>query len=206
MLGTYRLLETVVERIKAIKVIDFLVLTTNRSIDDELVAYCDIQKYPVFRGDPYDLVARTCQALSGTNQDYFLRINGDSPMVSPTLINYALKNLDVSTGIISNIINRTFPYGVSLELINTDLYRRFADKVADGDLEHVTRHLYRQINQINYKSILQERNDVDISLTIDSAEDKIKFLNLTSGLNILSLEYWDLYGLDCPQISLVGKG
>lgn len=202
VLGSYRLLEIVLKRTMSIDCIDLNVLTSNRHIDDEVADYCRANLFRVYRGDAFNLVKRTCQALEIINPDYFLRINGDSPLVSPTLINYALNNLHGEIDIISNIITRTFPYGVSVELVNAKTYRDLSRKANQDELEHVTKHLYRHLADMNYKSIKQLNDNAGLSLTIDNPSDRSKYMEITQDMDRLSIEYWNIFGSPVPSLLL----
>ena len=46
-----------------------------------------------------------------------------------------------------------------------------ANDVNENEKEHVTKHLYRKINEINHYSIESSSNNSDTSLTIDTQQD-----------------------------------
>ena len=56
---------------------------------------------------------------------YFVRINGDSPLIDPKLIDKAIKISKKKKGydIITNVFPRTFPKGQSVEVIK-DIYSK----------------------------------------------------------------------------------
>ena len=198
-----RLIDIVFQRASRILHAEPVLLTTDRSIDDQLSFRMMELGYKVFRGHATNLVQRTVAALGYFNADFFIRVNGDSPFVDYKVINTTLDVLVNSKNYIAfmtNLLDRKFPYGVAIELINSNLYQEFSNIAHENELEHVTQHLYRNAKSINaLVSITQDRDMSKYKLTIDDSSDLNYIRNLFSKHNMHST-YWEVLGLPRPVI------
>ncbi|MBK1634226.1 cytidylyltransferase domain-containing protein [Rhodovulum adriaticum] len=176
-----------------------VVLTTDREVDDPLAAHCAQRGYLCFRGDPEDLVRRTLQAIEVYAPAAILRVNGDSPLFDPALANAALARLDNGTEMVSNIVERSFPYGIAVEWIATDAYVRLADAAEPQEREHVTQHLYRLRGALSLCSMTDTGgNHADLRLTLDTQQDWDALSRLCSGRDVTKVPYWRLCGIAEP--------
>lgn len=166
------LVSIVILRAKRVDSAQVIIASTNRDIDRPLQEIASLNGVPFFGGDPADLVDRTVGVIQNFSLDRVVRVNGDSPLVSPELINAGLSLMEPSCPFVTNLHPRSYPYGVAVEIFDTKLYlsmQRFAQL---EQREHVTAHLYSNIDRINHKNI---RNNIDLSgsqhLTIDTQQD-----------------------------------
>jgi spore coat polysaccharide biosynthesis protein SpsF (cytidylyltransferase family) len=204
-LGKDRLIDVVMRRASSFGLGRAVLLTTNRNIDDELATYVEGKGYHVVRGDPFDLIKRTVTAIEQTSADFFFRVNGDSPLVDYHLAR-KVANFAGEYQLISNLITRTFPYGIAIEMISSEIYLNYSDTYESIDAEHVTKHIYRDFSSIKTLSIVADRDDSNISLTIDTIEDYIRLKGLFSGDNIQKaseLTYWKGMNLKKPRINFL---
>jgi len=156
--------------------VDFIVFaTTDKSSDDKLVSSLqeiDLPRLKIFRGNEKNLVQRTIDCLVGMEIDLFSRINGDSPFFPVNEINHAFKILKANPEkkFMSNLMNRTYPYGVAVEVMKSNFYIEKASEAEHDELEHTTQHLYRMAaDQIT--SIIRDDDLQSVSLTIDIESD-----------------------------------
>lgn len=105
--------------------------------------------------------------------DYAVRLNGDSPCINPDLIARGMFFMDPDGmyDVITNICTRTFPLGVSLEIIKLDALRRAYPYMTGQDKEFITSYFYRNKDQFNIKEILNDKDESDVRLTVDYPED-----------------------------------
>ena len=152
---------------------DIYVLTSNRAVDNPIQDYFDKYGIQVIRGSAYNLISRTLDALSYAGADYFIRVNGDSPLIDEGLMSYACRLVrHEKPDMISNLFSRTFPYGISIEVISAEFYRAQKNKAAQEDVEHVTKHLYRLTCQGHkFLSLTSLVNRSNVRLTIDTQRD-----------------------------------
>ena len=197
-LGNESIIEVVLRRAKACLVDKVVLLTSDRAIDDELVEKAIKLNYEIIRGDSKDLIARTLNAIEVIKPKQFVRINADSPLFEPRLLNFILeKNLNYD--VITNLLNRTFPYGVAVEVINCNYYKAMAGLAMENEKEHVTQHIYRTINNAKLLQLEQLNNHSHIRLTIDEKEDYNNIDKLWKKMKNDLSSYWEVLGLAEPS-------
>jgi spore coat polysaccharide biosynthesis protein SpsF (cytidylyltransferase family) len=200
-LGGHKVIDIVHARAARLDVGRVVVLTTDRNLDDPIVAHCADRGYACFRGDAQDLVRRTLQALDAHAPRTIVRVNGDCPLFEPRLVNVALAHMDGETGpdMVSNIITRSFPYGIAVECIDAAAYRRHADAAASAEREHVTLHLYRLADRLSLCSMRDADGDTsDWRLTLDTPQDALALARLSAGYDVVATPYWEMLGVPAP--------
>lgn len=188
-LGSDCLIDVVMRRASCFGLGQAVLLTTSRKLDDELAFHVEEGGYPVVRGDPFDLVKRTVSAINETSADFFFRVNGDSPFVDYEL-GRKVSKFAGEFSFVSNLIERTFPYGFAIEMISSELYLDYSSCYDPEEAEHVTQHLYRNISSINTLSLASKRDDSHVAMTIDTREDyeRLKGVFRVDG----SADNWDI--------------
>lgn len=125
---------------------DVVVATSDRDIDDPVARFAMDEGVAIFRGACDDVAARALKCAEANDFDRFVRISGDSPFVDPELVDQvsaaqAERGADLAT----NIQVRTYPPGMSVEVIRTAaMARLIAETENADDREHVTRYFYRR--------------------------------------------------------------
>jgi spore coat polysaccharide biosynthesis protein SpsF (cytidylyltransferase family) len=175
--GSYNLIELVAKRSKKIQGLSELYLvTTDREVDDQLCSYFEsLNIGKVVRGNPFNLVDRTQAAIKESKCDFFVRLNGDSPFPDFNLIQGSLQyiyNYDFVTNLWPE---RSFPYGISVEIVNCIKYLELIKYCTSEEAEHVTSHLYRLLRNgcdLKVKTIKSKRSfNLDEKYAIDTKED-----------------------------------
>ena len=121
------LIEMVIRRLKKVKKIKkIIVATSNKPSDDKLANYLKKKKINLYRGKLNDVTDRLYNASAGNN--YFIRINGDSPLIDPSLINKMIKifkekKTKKGFDILTNTLPRTFPKGQSVEIVKRNILK-----------------------------------------------------------------------------------
>ena len=166
------LLETVVRRCQRCQMTDIVaVLTSNEPTDAKIVEICRHNEISVFKGSLENVYERYTDAISECGAEAFVRICGDSPLISHRLIDYAIdvfkrENADF----VSNIGIRTFPAGQSVEVISSKVFNSAQHKQSRTfSSEHVTQGLY----DLNLKAFSIEAISTlsPPKLAIDTQED-----------------------------------
>lgn len=169
----------VIERAKAIQGLAHVVLaTTDRSVDDSLADYAHKQNIAVYRGDTQDVAFRTLQCAKIYQSDYFIRLNGDSPFLDLALISEGIAYCQrQQVDIVTNLIGRTYPYGISVEIIRTAFYEQIYHQIeSQEDREHVTRYLYQNSEQFAMHALtLSPPYTGNARLVVDTPDDIRKF-------------------------------
>ena len=140
------LIQHIINRLKKSKKIKEIVVSTSKNkTDDKLIKYLKKSNIRYYRGDLYNVSKRLYSTAKKNKAKFFIRINGDSPLIDYKLINKAIilhkKNKDFD--IITNVFPRTFPSGQSVEIIKTSLLRNNLNFFNKNELEHVTKFFYK---------------------------------------------------------------
>lgn len=182
-LGGLSILEWLLMRASFLDVDKIILATTNRNVDDNLEKkineYSNLhqKKYDCFRGNPFDLIERTTELIDHYKITNFSRINGDSPFFPYEEINKAFNSINSKIKFINNIRNRTFPYGVAIEVINSSFYKKSLKVTKNIQMEHMTSHLYSKAQGKKELVITNLNGDHSFkSYAIDTFED-IKRIN-----------------------------
>lgn len=197
-IGAYKLLELIVKRLKPLENEDgfkIVIATTNKEIDNKIEELGSKLNVSVFRGDETDLILRTTELLNVYKFDFFCRVNGDCPLVDKGLIRKGYNIITEGYDVVTNILTRTFPYGVSVEWINSDFFKKTALLSNNEEKEHVTQHLYRLKNKFKMHNIYDVKDNHQISLTVDNQKDLQNIQNLfkkNNNIHPLEISYKNL--------------
>ncbi len=152
------------------------VVTSQESSDDVLADYVERRLgTAVFRGDLRNVVKRFQSCLAQQPCDWFVRVCGDSPLIDPQLIALMTRAAcnESAADVISNVRERTFPPGQSVEIVRTSVFRALDAEALDADdQEHVTRHFYRQRQRYRIRGV--HSTDVGVAerrLVVDTLDD-----------------------------------
>ena len=117
-------LNHIVERIRSAKINLPIILATSKEVtDDPLALYAKHLGLEVVRGDLNDVVGRFYLTLSKYKCDAFFRVCGDSPLLYSSLFDTAASLFEKANfDLITNVFPRTFPPGMSIELIKTKIF------------------------------------------------------------------------------------
>ncbi len=169
------LLGRVLDRLRRVRAADALIVaTSDRPGDDAIAAYAEGEGIDVFRGAGDDVLGRARACADAFGLDALVRVSGDSPFIDPDLVDAAIRvHRDEGPDLTTNVFPRTYPQGVSVEVIAADALARIAAAVNDGDdREHVTRYLYRHPDDIRIRNLSADGPPAfDVRLTVDTAED-----------------------------------
>jgi sialic acid synthase SpsE/spore coat polysaccharide biosynthesis protein SpsF (cytidylyltransferase family) len=121
-----------------------VVATSDDSSDDPIARYCRRSGLACFRGPLADVAGRFLACAEGNGWEFAVRINGDNLFTDPDALRAMLAI--ASTGqydFVTNVPGRTFPFGMSIEIVRTSFYRDVMAGVRDAaHREHVTSWLY----------------------------------------------------------------
>jgi spore coat polysaccharide biosynthesis protein SpsF len=144
--GNNTLLEHVILRATQLNVEAVVLATSDRPVDDTIAKLGSSlqgeleKKVLIHRSSFDDCVRRTMNAIEEFNITKFCRINGDSPFFPISLTNKYIT--DQSYKFYNNIRHRSYPYGLSVEILDSKFYINHSKDVPDHLIEHTTAHLY----------------------------------------------------------------
>jgi len=149
-----------------------VVCTSVEKTDDPIVAHCVRNNIKFYRGDLNNVALRFMNCAKENGFVNAVRINGDNIFLDANLIEDMIA-ITESKGMlfVSNVKGRTFPRGMSVEIVNIDFYNKEYPKFEDSDLEHVMTYFYR-MNEENIEFVYNTgANGGDINLAIDTKQD-----------------------------------
>lgn len=200
--GGRPLLEILVERLRAARGIDAIVIatTTNRS-DDPIVALANRLGLSVYRGSEQDVLARVCGALRESDADVAVEITADCPLLDPRLVEEALAEFHATSDSAWYVSNsdpyRSVPAGLDVQVFWADkLYELERLTAEPDDRENVSYGFYRPEAGDRWRPrFIRHRETVGaegLLVTLDYAED----------YDLIRSAYEDL----APANSLFGAG
>jgi spore coat polysaccharide biosynthesis protein SpsF len=150
------------------------VATSVEPADDPVVALCEQHEAPCHRGPLEDLAARMLGAAEEFELDAFVRVNGDSPLLDPNLVDRAARLMRAGDfDLVTNVFPRSFPVGQSVEAIRLEAMRlAVAEMTEPEQREHVTQWFYEYPDRIRIESFRSDAGDFsDMVLALDTPED-----------------------------------
>ena len=182
----------VIARAQRIAGAEAVLATTARPADDALAAYAAQMGVRVYRGSASDVAGRMLGAALDCGADAVVRVNGDSVFADPELIGEGLRRCG-EADFVTNLIGRTFPYGVSVEIVKTETYQRACTRITTAQQrEHPTSVLYEHADDFSVATLLSPHPELKgARLVIDTAEDLEAFRRLTDelGERVLAVGY-----------------
>ena len=173
------LIKHVISRVqKAKKITKIVVATSKNKSDDKLVEYLKKIKVQYYRGNLSNVAQRIVDTAEYQKKLYFLRINGDSPLIDPDIIDKAISIFkeNKSYDLISNVFPRTFPKGQSVEIIRTQILKEHLKNMNKTEKEHVTKYFYKNSDIFSIKNFANKRKIRLIKTAIDSKRDLVNIL------------------------------
>jgi spore coat polysaccharide biosynthesis protein SpsF len=167
------MLRFMLDRLASRPVGQVVVATSELDRDDPIAREAHNAGIPVVRGAEQDVLARFVRALENHPADAVVRLTADCPLVDPSIVvAVAEEHSRYAADYTTNVLPRTFPKGLDVEVISASALRDAHDRAVDpAEREHVTPYLYRHpevFRLANYRSA------VDYSgrrWTVDIAED-----------------------------------
>ncbi|MFQ5504856.1 MAG: cytidylyltransferase domain-containing protein [Planctomycetota bacterium] len=175
------MLEHVVRRAKAARGVDRVCVATTSSDQDSGVVRCAEQAgAETFRGSESNVLSRYVGAARALDAELVVRVTSDCPLLDPGLLEEMLDGraeLVARSGAVdhySNILRRTYPRGLDLEILPRSVLEQALAHASDPRaLEHVTWDILRQPEIYSLENHAQPkgRDDSELRLTVDTEAD-----------------------------------
>lgn len=170
------ILAYIIERLKMSQLTDEIIIATSTEHSDNIISeYCSQNNINCFRGDLNNVAKRFLDCAESNKLDYAIRINGDNLWIDSTLLDSMITIAKTNAyDFISNVKGRTYPIGISIEILNTDFYRNILKQIAsDHYKEHVTLYLYEHAELANSHFVYNDKiqSAKNIKLAIDDEKD-----------------------------------
>lgn len=185
---------------KALLVDEIVVATTISTSDDIIEKICLSSGYKVFRGSEFDVLDRYYRAAIESKAEIVVRITSDCPLIDSQIIDRCIEeHIKNNVDFTSNIIFRTFPDGMDVEVFNfAALENAWIQARTKDEREHVTYFIWKNSNLLSknkftaYNVSLNSDSDYsNIRMTLDYIEDLnlIERLVKICGIECDFLEY-----------------
>ncbi len=153
---------------------EVVIATSDRPIDDTIADFAAGQGVAVFRGAAADCLARASACAEAHGFDAIARICGDRVFFDPGLVKRLIgellaRKVDLAT----NIVERTFPVGASVEIVTRDAMRRMLGETDDPfEREHMTTYIYRNPERFEIWNLTApEPRHPEVRLVVDDRHD-----------------------------------
>lgn len=177
------LITYILERISRSKYNANIVIATSRNHTDQPIKdYCIKNNVACYRGSLENVSERFLNCATHHRFDYAVRINGDNLFTDPSLIdNYCDLASSDTFDLISNVPNRTYPSGMSVEVIKISFMRKTISNFNKNKYkEHITLYYYENLSSGNFKFL--ENNDLPEAKGLKLAIDHLFDLNLVTNI------------------------
>ncbi|MBA2369548.1 MAG: glycosyltransferase family protein [Candidatus Protochlamydia sp.] len=170
------LLSYLIERLKRAKEADNLViLTTMQAADDPIIALCQDEGVPWFRGSEENVLERYFMAAQKREVDAIVRITSDCPLIDPEVVDDVIqtyKSAFPSFDYISNSLELSFPRGMDTEIFSFQaLKTAFLANIGQEEKEHVTPYIYTHPELFKLKNVAHHPSLCNFRWTVDTPED-----------------------------------
>jgi spore coat polysaccharide biosynthesis protein SpsF (cytidylyltransferase family) len=174
-----------------------VIATSNNASDDPIGQFCFLRNISCFRGALNDVAGRFLSVIERECAEEFIRISGDSPLIDPSLIDIAIAEYGCGPyDLVTNVLDRTFPKGQSVELVRTSSFKKmYADLIDMDDREHVTKAFYRNKSNFRIKNFTAEPPAGDVQLSVDTEEDLKKVTAIINSCELQSNGWRDFVRL-----------
>jgi glutamate-1-semialdehyde 2,1-aminomutase len=176
-IGSYTLIEFLINRLKSSKEIDQIIVAIPDNTKNKL-----IKKYTkntkLFFGNESDVLDRFYKAAKKFKANNVVRICGDCPFIDASIIDSMVRLLKKEKfDYVSNTIKPTFPDGLDVEVFKYSVLKEIWVRAKKKyDREHVTPYILKnkRFKKFNYK---YEKDLSNLRLTIDEEID-LKLINI----------------------------
>ncbi|MFX0556030.1 cytidylyltransferase domain-containing protein [Maribacter sp. CXY002] len=167
------ILEYIIERLDGLKKhYPFVICTSLEKTDEPIITYCKNNNIDYYRGPLDNVALRFLDCAKKKGFDNAVRINGDNLFLDTSLILTLIEKIESKQlDFISNVKDRTYPKGMSIEIVNLKFYEKSYPLFKPEDLEHVMTYFYRgDLDNIEYVYNPKKMNST-VNLAIDTQED-----------------------------------
>lgn len=154
---------------------EVVVATTTRAEDEAVAAEAERLGLRAFRGDAEDVLDRFARAAAAVSADVVVRVTADCPFLDPDVLDKvvsAFMSSAPSADLASNVVERTYPRGLDVEVVRTSALLVAAREARHPyQRSHVTPYLYEHPDRFRLVSVRGEEDFVAQRWTVDTPED-----------------------------------
>ena len=193
------IIDHLVSRLKKIKKIDEIIIsTTNKKTDNVLVKHCIKKNYNYFRGSETNVLKRVYETAKKFNGKTILFITADCPIIdiklTSKILNFYLKN-KFKFDYVGNSFVRSFPDGMDVQVFSYETIKKnFKNVKSKIEKEHVTLGIKNNPKKFKIKNIIAPKKFFwpDLGLTLDEKQDFILLKKIINHFNKKNKSFFDL--------------
>ncbi|MBF0540389.1 MAG: glycosyltransferase family protein [Nitrospirae bacterium] len=180
-------LELLIERLRQCKKIDKIIIATTTNHCDEVIVdlakRCDVGYY---RGSELDVLERVYLSAIENSIEVVVEVTSDCPLVDPYIVSEAIEIFESQRyDYVSNIIKRTFPRGLDVQIFKTSVLEDVHNTTKDlVDREHAALHIYEHPEKYKLWNFMTDTGyELESQrLTLDTPEDYFVIRAIFEGL------------------------
>ena len=187
------ILQHIIDRLICVKGGYPICVATSSEIDDKpIIDYCRDNNINFFDGSKKNVASRFLNCAKANNFDYATRINGDNlftdPLIIENMINIAKTN---KWKFITNVPKRTYPTGVSVEIVEVSIMEKEIKKFNHYEKEHVMPFFYKNLKKGEiFEYIRKDLPKINkVNLAVDTIEDFQCFQKVFKAMKKGELKY-----------------
>lgn len=172
-------LEHVIRRLKQCKKLDeIIVATTYNGEDWKIIDIAKKENVKYSQGSENDVLRRYYTTALQYHSDIIVRVTSDCPCIDPKIVDKVieshLKLRKTYIDYTSNVLVRTYPKGLDVEVFDFDILEKvYNEAKTDFDKEHVTPYIYNHPSTFRLNNISAPKglNFPDVRITLDTQKD-----------------------------------
>ncbi len=188
-------IQYIIERLnEAVPMENIIIATSEESSDDPIEQFAKENKVNVHRGNLKNVARRFFESSQNKNWKYIARINGDNIFLDTQLLREMIQITNENDfDFVSNVKNRTFPKGMSIEIVKKKYYEKCLKEIEKQEeyYEHVTSYLYENDKNEKfhyvYNRMLPEA--AGIQLALDTPQDFERTKNIIKNFENFHTQY-----------------
>jgi spore coat polysaccharide biosynthesis protein SpsF len=168
------MLQWTLERLESSKFLGKAVVATSLdSGDDAVEEFCLSQNIKCHRGPLENVAQRFAEVATLEKAESFVRINGDSPLIDPEIIDEAVAIFRMTNAdLVTNTLVRTFPKGQSVEVLNSGHFFELCESMTEPEeQEHVTKVFYKNPEKHRIVSFTSGIDAGHAQMSVDTPDD-----------------------------------
>jgi len=185
------LLLYIVERLNSVsKQYPIVVCTSKEVTDNPIAEICAENDINIYRGHLDNVALRFMNCALQNSFENAVRINGDNLFLDDDLIKKLIHTHEEQGYLFSsNVKGRTFPKGMSVEIVNVKYYQEKFLNFEENDLEHVMTYFYRQESDKHKYHYNEKHVRLGLNFAIDTQEDFSKASEIINKMTRPHTEY-----------------
>lgn len=152
---------------------EVVVATSDHAEDDAVAAEALRCGAAAVRGPLDDVLARFAAAVRAHPCEAVVRLTADCPLLDPALVAavVALWRADPSLHYVSNVLVRTLPRGLDVELVRGDVLAEQVTEAGGAHRQHVTSAVYTAPQRYRCAGLVVTPDASDLRVTLDTPAD-----------------------------------